>query len=157
MQNIFLNYNSNKTLESITFYFANNEKSTVPASEIPQNVIDLYINESRIHNNSARKDRIYMSNKSFHEYDEYAELHSPHLDDNLIKFETHKLFETALELISPAQKHLIYEIYYKKTPAVELAKQQNVSKVAISRRLNRARNALKLQIHKLDPSYLPFN
>ena len=155
MQNIFLNYDSGKNLESITFYFANNEKSTVPASELPQNVIDLYVKESRIHNNSARKDRIYMSHQSFENLDEYTELHSPHLDDQIIKFETHKLFETALELIPEPQKWLIHEIYYKKTPAVELAKQLNVSKVAISRRLNRARNALKWQIHKLDPSYLP--
>jgi len=153
MNNIFLNFDVNKNLESITYYFVNNEKFTVPASEIPQNVIDLYVNESREHNNSARKDRIYLSYTSFDNLDECLETNSPHLDEQVIQFETHKLFESALDMILPEQKSIIYDIYFKKIPAVDIAKRENVSKAAISQKLGRAKTSLKKQIKLLDPTY----
>jgi len=148
-----MNYDENKNLINMTFYFDNNEKSTVPASEIPLNIQQFYINEYRLHSNSARKDRIYMSHQSLDVLDDCLELNSPHLDEQLIRFETHKLFETALALLPSEQQSLIYDLYFRKISAVDLAKMQNVSKSAISHRHGRAKTALKKIIKQLDPSY----
>ena len=153
MNNVYLNFDENKNLTHITFYFVNNEKSTVSVSELSPEIIELYVKESKIHNNSARKDRIYMSHQSFDNLDEYIELNSSHLDDQLIKFETHKLFEIALEKLPNEQKKLLHEIYFKKISSVELAEKYNVSKSAISHRHGRAKIALKKIIKQLDPSY----
>ena len=153
MKTYTLTFDSNKKLTHITFNFVNNEKSTVPTDDLSPEIIELYLKEYNKEIYSRKKDRQFHSSLSFDEHDNYIETNSPHLDEQVIQFETHKLFESALDMILPEQKSLIYDIYFNKISAVDLAKKLNVTKSAISHRLGRAKTALKKQIKLLDPTY----
>jgi len=157
MNNLYLNIDKKtKKLKSITFNHANYDKCTVSADELSDEVKKFYVSEFKKQKNSARYDRDFISKISIYDDDfdyHYTETNSPHLDDQIIRFETHKLFETALKQLMPDQQMIINEIYFNKTPAVELAKQLNISKSAVSHRLGRAKIALKKQIKLLDPTY----
>jgi len=147
--NTKLTFDANNELTHVTFYFVDNTKTIVDVSNESDEIKNEYIYENRTHDSFERKNRRYVISQSFDEF-RYIKNNAHNLDDEIIRFETHKYFENAIEKILPEQQTLIHEIYFLKTPAIEIAKRENVSKPAISRRLNRAKFALKQQLELFD-------
>ena len=147
---IVCKFNAEKQLAHITYYFVDGTKTTVPAHDLPDELKNELIILSYETRNSDRND--YRRNLKTIPFDDccYIENNAPHLDENLVRFETHKYFEIALKKLPPDQHDLLYEIYFLKTPAAEIARRENVTKYAISHRLGRAKKALRKQLEILD-------
>jgi len=135
-------FNENNELTHVVSYYVDDTKSIADVSELSDEIKNVYINDTRKNESSERKNRRYVISQSFDEF-RYIKNNAHTLDDEMIRFETHKYFEIALKQILPEQQKLIYEIYFLKIPATEIAKRENVSKSSISHRLGRAKSALK--------------
>ena len=144
-----LKFNENNELTHVTSYHVDNTKTIIDVSNLCDEIKNEYIYGNRKHDSFERKNRRYVISQSFDET-RYIKNNAHTLDDEIIRFETHKYFEIALKQILPEQQKLIYEIYFLKTPATEIAKRENVSKSSISHRLGRAKSALKKQLELFD-------
>ena len=142
--NIFHTYDTNNKLTHLTYYYVNNEKYTVPVCDhdVPDDVITLLETMHRENSNLARNERRRPQNIPFYDC-HYIETNAPHLDDAIIRFETHKHFQEALDMLPSDQRDLIRATCFLKIPAIEIAKYLNVSPSTVSRRLNHAKNELK--------------
>jgi len=146
MNNIYLTFDVNNELTHITFFFDNNEKSTVSADKLSDDVKNVYIADNKKQQTLARYDR----HLNLVSYDDPNFVETDLTYDNKQRFNTHKYFDVALKKLTSDQQRLIHEIYYRNTTVTELAEQLNVTKSAISHRLSRAKTALKNHLVHLD-------
>ena len=141
-------FDADKQLQTITYYFVDNTKTTVSVRDLSDELKAELLTMKREHDNFERYERRRKTQSLTDFY--YIENNAPSIEDELIRFETHKYFELALKKILPEQRDLIYKIYYLKLSAAEIARSENVSKMAISRRLNRAKSALQNELLRFD-------
>jgi len=150
MNNSYLTFNSKNELTHITYFFVNNQKSTVDVSnesdELKNELITLHRENETLSRYQRHLNCVPIDD--FH----YVECNNPLFDcyDKPQHVATHEYFETALKKLTPQQYELLYEIYFLKTPATEIAKRENVSKAAISNRLGRAHTALERHLLRHD-------
>ena len=150
--NIFYTYDDNNKLTHVTYYFVNNEKQTVPVDTLSAEMIELLETMKRENSNHARYER-HRKTQCLHDFDNYIETNAPHLDDVIIRFETHKYFHECLNTLPKHQRDLIYEIHFLNVPVKQIALRENVDPSAISHRYTRAKTELKRQLLRYDRAF----